>query len=140
MYGLLVRGLAGPFGAIDSVIAAQVIASTATLAIVLRSLRRRVGAPLALALAVALACEPIRLLQQRYAMTESCGSLLFVANVASWLAYLDRPRARWLAAAQLAGLLAVGMRFAFLPVYVGLRCSRAHRSCSSSRSRRGRTG
>ncbi len=120
VYGFLVRAFTRPTGSIDALILGQVLASTLTLGLVLHRLCRRIPVTVALGLGVAIAIEPIRLLMQRYVMTEAFGSLLFAASLLCWLEWLAGRRLRWLAVAQTCGLLAVSLRFAFLPVVLGL--------------------
>lgn len=121
-YGWVVRATALWLASPLALLAAQALAGIGTCLLLAHMLRRRFEARpwLVAVAALLLALEPAQLLYERMVMAESAGTLALVACVALLATYASGARLRWMAAASVAGIVAVSLRFSLLPVVLGL--------------------
>ena len=121
-YGWLVRSTALWLASPLALVVAQTVAGIGTCLLLAQVLNQRFKARpwLVAAAALLLALEPAQLLYERMVMAESAGTLALVAFVALLAVYASGARLRWMAAASVAGIVAVSLRFSLLPVVLGL--------------------
>ncbi len=120
-YPLLVRFTALATGSAWALLLAKA-AMGVLVALALFALLRLAGATpgWSAAAALMLAVEPAQLFYERMLMAEGAGLLALVAMVLALARYAHDGRLRWLPAAAVAGIAAISLRFAFLPLVLGL--------------------
>ena len=118
VYGFVINDLTTRARSLSSLVAAQTSAGIATALMTAVILVRFIRAPFAVAsaVAIALALEPQQLLYERFVLTESLSTALFVLFVLLALEYL-RGRKPWaLIAVQITGVILIAFRVTYVPM------------------------
>jgi hypothetical protein len=118
IYGFLIRFTAVASHSLTTLILIQVVTSAANAVILSYILRRFFSVTPKLSFVMGLLCaiEPLQLMYERYVMTEAFSLFLFVLYILLIFFYLEKPRLKFLALFQVAGVFLIGLRLSFLPL------------------------
>ena len=118
LYGFLVHNVTTRARSLSSLVAVQTCVGIATALVTALILVRFFRAPflIAAAMAVAVAIEPQQLLYERFVMTGSLSTALFAVFLFLVLEYLHSRKMWVLIAVQIAGVVLIAFRLAYLPL------------------------
>lgn len=122
LYALIVRALALGEGSAMSLMLFATLGGIGASMMVFALASRLLLAPVWLAalLAIALALDPAWLYYERTLMAESSAGVAALAALAAMLAFVERGHRLWLLVALVAGVIAIALRTAFLPLIAGI--------------------
>jgi hypothetical protein len=117
-YGYLIRFITFGSKSFFPLVASQVLASTASTALLVYALRKyfSIKPTVAFVLGVLCAVEPIQLLYERHVMTEAFSLFCFALYLVSCFEYLSRRRIGTLCLIQVLGTALITLRISFLPL------------------------
>jgi hypothetical protein len=117
-YGYLIKLVTLGSHSLTELVVFQVLASAASAVLLAYALKRYffIGPAIACACGILCALEPIQLLYERYALTETFSLFYFALYMVCSFDYLRRPRLGALCLVQVLGVALVSLRVSFLPV------------------------